>query len=71
VITDVSPSVCGEDGPEIFHGHVRFAPREELIASIPPKNIVDSLVATYFEQPDQVPSKFFFPQLLVQEIQLI
>jgi hypothetical protein len=54
----VTTSICGEEGPEIFHRHIRLASREELIAAIPPKLIVDDLVSAFFDQHDQIPSKF-------------
>ena len=57
VITDRTPNICGEDGPEIFHGHVRGVSREEIIASLPNKDIVDIFVTTYFSHRENVPSK--------------
>jgi hypothetical protein len=53
----VTTSICGEEGPEIFHRHIRLVSREELIASIPPKLVVDDLVSAFFVPHDQIPSE--------------
>ncbi|KIW05313.1 hypothetical protein, variant [Verruconis gallopava] len=55
LITDRTPNICSEDGPEIFHGHVRGVSREEIIASLPSKDVVDVLVSTYFSHRENVP----------------
>jgi hypothetical protein len=57
------PNACtltdcrAEDGPEIFHGHLRGVSREEIIASLPNKDIVDIFVTTYFSYRENVPSR--------------
>lgn len=56
LITDRNPNICDKDGPEIFHGHVRSVSQEEIIASLPSKDIVDMFVTTYFSHRENVPS---------------
>jgi hypothetical protein len=43
------------DGPELLFGKHNYATREEILASIPPRETVDRLLAVFFQYMDMSP----------------
>ncbi|KAH9909068.1 hypothetical protein F4778DRAFT_715127 [Xylariomycetidae sp. FL2044] len=50
------PSPLPLDGPQLLYGCVVFATREEILASVPPRPVVDQLVSRYFDSFEMSPA---------------
>ena len=47
------------EGPELLFGSNNYASKQDIIASVPARPIVDRLVSRYFNAMDMVPGKSF------------
>jgi hypothetical protein len=43
------------DDPEIIFGHCKYATKQEILAAVPPRPIVDRLVAGFFSYESMAP----------------
>lgn len=48
-----------DEGPRIFQGNIKSIPRDEILVSLPSRDLVDGFVSVFFLQREHIPSKFF------------
>ncbi|KAJ5160909.1 uncharacterized protein N7482_007913 [Penicillium canariense] len=58
------PPQVNLSGPQLIHGFTKVATRDEILASIPPRHIVDRLVSRYFNSFEMSPAVLHSVQFL-------
>lgn len=51
------PPQVNLSGPQLIHGFTKVATRDEILAAVPPRHIVDRLVSRYFNSFEMSPGK--------------